>query len=52
MIKMIPTKNKALFNVEINGVKRPIAIIILGANNNQMENDVQAILNWIKITYE
>jgi len=40
----------AIFNITINGIERPIAIIVLGSDN-QIQQDIQMILNWIKINY-
>jgi len=40
----------ALFQVKINEIERPISVIVLGSDN-QIQQDIQTILNWIKINY-
>ena len=40
----------AVFEVDIRGVKRPIAIIILGTEG-KVEDDVSKLLNWVKQNY-
>lgn len=40
----------AVFELDIRGVKRPIAIIVLGSEG-KVEEDVSKILNWIKQNY-
>lgn len=41
----------AIFNIEVNGAERPVAIIMLGSDADKMKDDVQTILNWVKTNY-
>ena len=40
----------AVFEIDIRGVKRPIAIIVLGSEG-KVEDDISKILNWTKQNY-